>query len=117
MSGAWPPPSGVKAHVAEYGTVVLTAWCGSCTAENRSHRERLGDVVIAPSGVKMWITTDRRRGMRLPNVQVLSHPALSNPAIPETLSAFCHHHGSGSVATTDVLTARGTVVLNLNAPA
>lgn len=112
-------PSSVTAHLARYGKVVLTVYCGSCKAERHTEPSRIGDVVEAPTGVRMWITTDRRRnpGLRLPNIQVLYTPARSVQLVPESLTAYCHHHGRGSVSTSDVLNKRGSVVLNLNATA
>ena len=97
--------------------VILTVYCGQCEGERRKDRGPLGHVLVSPGGVKFWHTTGRVRGRRLPAAQVLVHPRLSQPELPETLTAACRRHGVGSVATTDVLAARGTVVLTMTAPA
>jgi hypothetical protein len=111
-------PRNPSEFLAEHDArIVLTVYCGQCVAEHRKDRGPIGRVLRSSEGVKFWHTTGRRRGVWLPAVQLLAHPRVSQPALPETLLAACRRHGVGSVATTDVLSARDTVVLLMNAPA
>lgn len=117
-------PRNPSEYLAQHDArIVLTVRCGLCEAEQRDaprgKREfhKLGDVLVSSEGVEFWHTTGRRGGRWLPAVQLLKHPRLSQPDLPETLTAACKRHGVGSVATTDVLNARGTVVLTLIRPA
>lgn len=119
--------------------IVTTVWCGECTGERRGTREQLGHVVSDGKGSKSWFVYDDRR-KRLPNAalslpddfvaQVRPLPGeeflagvplvtatSSHYEPPPTLFAFCSRHGRGSVATSDVLSARGSVVLNFIAQA
>jgi hypothetical protein len=109
------------------GRVLLAVYCQRCSDEHRKDRGQLGRVQLADSSPSwLWVVLDRdlglarRRGHQVPDFatfgivagQVLRAPAHAglDLQLPESLDAYCRHHGQGKVSTADVLEAvRGAV--------
>lgn len=105
---------------------VLTVWCGQCEAERGRSRGKLGTVERRDDGAQLWRTRDRRKGRNLKAgatsrtayaVRVLTTPHASHLVVPDRLHVTCELHGTGTLSTDDVLGRRGSVVLNMIAPA
>jgi hypothetical protein len=102
-------------------TILLTVWCGECTAEGISRPNKLGRLERTDKGSIRWVVSDRRGGKRLGRNRkdlggvYLTHWTRSVVDVADTLPALCEKHGRGCVTTADVRNARGNVVLHVTA--
>jgi len=97
--------------------VIVVVWCGQCTTAHHKNRGRLGHIERWPTG-RVWVSAANTGAKsawgkirRAPMASFLD-PKRGEP--PARLHASCPRHGIGSLAASDVIESRGSVVLDLN---
>jgi hypothetical protein len=104
-------------------TTLATVLCGICAAEHRNRPGRLGTVEQWQSEpmwlvwrpINRWLGKSARHHFGITPQDTAPLVPLWVPGTADRVLADCRYHGRGSVATSDVLAARGTIVVNFRA--